>query len=104
MKQDTRKAYRSRAAATERMIDDAVAALKAELNANRERARNEVAEAEANRVHLTRDDLLAATYVRTRFGWHKVARVSRTTVSVETGYSWTDKYEFSKILEARTIT
>ena len=57
--------------------------------------------AEQERPRLTRDDVLGATHVRTRFGWHKVVRVNRTTVSVDTGYSWTDRYPFEKILEAR---
>jgi len=61
------------------------------------------AEREANRVELTRDDLKGATHVRTEFGWHRIARLNPTTVSVETGYSWTDRYPYSKILDARTV-
>jgi hypothetical protein len=37
--------------------------------------------------------------IRTRFGWKRVVRVNKKTVSVETGYSWTDKYEVTDILE-----
>lgn len=57
--------------------------------------------AEQERPRLTRDDVLGATHVRTGLGWHKVVRVNRTTVSVDTGYSWNDRYPFEKILEAR---
>lgn len=62
------------------------------------------AEAEATRVQLTRDDIKGATHVRTERGWHRIARLNPTTVSVETGYSWTDRHPYSKILEARTVT
>lgn len=37
--------------------------------------------------------------VRYRFGWRKVARVNKKTVSVETDYSWTDKLTIDDILE-----
>lgn len=57
--------------------------------------------ADRDRVTLTRADVVGARAVRDRFGWHKVARVNKTTVSVETGYSWTDRIDFGRILEAR---
>ena len=61
--------------------------------------------AERDRIRLTRDDLRGATHVRlVDGGWWRVARLNRTTVAVETGYSWTDKHEFHKIAEARAIT
>lgn len=104
MKRDTRKAYRARAAATERLVDGAVAEIKAERDERLKQARDAAAKAEAERVHLTRDDILGATHVRTRYGWHKVAKVNTTTVAVETGYSWTDKYPFSKVLEVRRVS
>lgn len=59
--------------------------------------------AERDRVLLTREDVLGATHVRLSTGWWKVAKVNATTVSVETGYSWTDRHQFAKILEVRTI-
>lgn len=37
--------------------------------------------------------------VRTRWGWKTVAKVNRKTVSVETGYSWTDKLPIDEIKE-----
>ncbi|WP_350347227.1 hypothetical protein ABIQ69_11360 [Agromyces sp. G08B096] len=104
MKRDTRAAYRARAAATERRVDEAVAAVQAERDAEHRAAREVAAAVEAARVRLTRDDILGATHVRTPYGWHKVARVNKTTVSVETAYSWTDRYPFDKILEVRTVT
>lgn len=50
---------------------------------------------------VTPETLNGAKYVRTRYGWHKVVRVNRTSVTVETGYSWTDRIQLGKILEAR---
>jgi hypothetical protein len=35
-------------------------------------------------------------------GWRKVVRVNKVTVSVESGYSWTDKVPVDKILEHRS--
>lgn len=52
-----------------------------------------------DRVRFTRDDVVGARGIRTRYGWHRVARVNKTSVSVETEYSWVDRYEFDKILE-----
>ncbi|WP_454199548.1 hypothetical protein [Nocardia sp. Marseille-Q1738] len=57
--------------------------------------------AERDRVRLTRADVVGAAFIRTRYGWHKVVRVNKTTVSCESGYSWTDKYTFDKVLEVR---
>lgn len=59
--------------------------------------------AQAERPHLTRADIVGATLVKTQYGWHTVVRVNTKTVSVETGYSWTDRYRFDEILETRTI-
>lgn len=55
--------------------------------------------AERDRPTLTRDDILGAVAVRTKTGWHRVAKVNAKTVAVETGYSWTDKYTFDRVLE-----
>lgn len=54
-------------------------------------------------VPFTFEELKAATHIRTDIGWHKVVRVSAKSVTVETGYSWTDRYTLAKILEVRTI-
>jgi hypothetical protein len=45
--------------------------------------------------------LIPGSYVRSANGWHKVVRVNKTTVSVATGYSWTDKIVLGKIVEVR---
>lgn len=56
-----------------------------------------------DRDRLTRSDVEGATHVRTKLGWHKVVRVNAKSVTVETAYSWTDRYEFDEILEARAL-
>jgi hypothetical protein len=103
MKRDTVSAYRAR----NKVMDDHVSAAAVAVAAARAAAfKAAVAETnakEAARVRLTRDDIIGATHVRTAYAWHKVARVNKTTVSVETGYSWVDRIPFDKILDARTI-
>lgn len=86
----------------QRTIDEAKASLAAdEAAAGAERLRRY---REATKpVPFSADELKAATHVRLDTGWHKVARVNAKTVSVETGYSWTDRYALSKVLEVRTI-
>ena len=59
--------------------------------------------AEAERVRFTADDLKGATHVRAQGSWRKVVRVSAKSVTVETGYSWTDRIPVEQILEHRTI-
>jgi hypothetical protein len=58
-------------------------------------------QAEAQRVRFTAEELRGAVMVRTSWGWHKVVRVSSKSVTVETGYSWTDRIDVDKILEFR---
>lgn len=70
-------------------------------------ARGRLAILEAAEVRAARDaaapcdipSLAVGDYIRTRQGWWKVARVNAKSVSVETGYSWTDRVEHSKIIE-----
>ena len=57
--------------------------------------------AERDRKRLERPDVLGATFIKTTCGWHKVVRVSAKSVTVETGYSWTDRYPLDKVLEVR---
>lgn len=45
--------------------------------------------------------LRPGSLVRTHLGWHRVVRVNRTSVSVETGYSWTDLIRLDRIIETR---
>ena len=43
-----------------------------------------------------------ARLVRDSLGWHRVVRVNTKSVSVETGYSWTDRIPLANVLEARS--
>jgi len=43
-----------------------------------------------------------ACLVRDSYGWHRVIRVNTKSVSVETGYSWTDRIPLANVLEARS--
>jgi len=43
-----------------------------------------------------------ARLVRDSLGWHKVVRVNTKSVSVETGYSWTDRIPLANVLETRS--
>lgn len=61
-------------------------------------------EAATKPVSFTTDELKAATHIRTDLGWHKVVKVNAKSVSVETGYSWVDRYALAKVLEVRTIS
>lgn len=104
MKRDTRTAYRARAKATEATVDAAVAAVKAEQDAEWTARREAARKAEAARVRFTRDDIEGAIEVRTlAHGWQRVVRVNKTSVTVETGHSWTDRHPFHKVLEVRTV-
>lgn len=99
MKRDTVTAYRRRTAATERLVDDAVAAVKADRDTKFDAAGAAHRAAEAERVRFTRDDLQDARAVRTLDGWRRVVRVNASTVTVQTPYSWTDRVRFDRILE-----
>ena len=76
-----------------------------------ERARRDLAALEAvaardaaeasTKAELTLDAIRSARLVRDRYGWHKVVRVSAKSVTVETGFSWTERIPLEKILEAR---
>ncbi|ROR91725.1 hypothetical protein [Nocardioides aurantiacus] len=57
--------------------------------------------AEAARVKFTAADLADAIAVRDRWGWHRVARVSAKSVTVETAYSWTERIPLANVLEAK---
>ena len=100
MKRDTRTAYRARAAATERSVDAAMAEIHAAYIATSEEWAAEYAK-RTKPVPFTTEDLKAARVIRTSAGWHKVVRVNDKSVTVETGYSWNDRYTLAKILEVR---
>ena len=59
--------------------------------------------AKQERPRLTRDDVLGATHIRTRLGWHEVVSVNSTTVSVAPGHPWNDRYPFEKILQTAKL-
>ena len=67
-------------------VAEAEAVKAAETSARIDAARK----VEAERVRLTAEDVKGARFIRDQFGWHKVVRVSAKSVTVETGYSWTD--------------
>lgn len=82
---------------------DAALAFYTALAAARDRLRFQLAaaearEAEAERPRLTADDVRGATRVRDKHGWHKVVRVNATSVTVETGCSWTDRIPFDRVI------
>lgn len=52
-------------------------------------------------VPFTADQLKAAKAIRTSSGWHRVVKVNSKSVTVETGYSWTDRYTIEKVLEVK---
>lgn len=54
-------------------------------------------------VPFTTEDLKAATHLRTRYGWREIVKVNTKTVSVATGYSWTDRIPKDQIMEVRRI-
>ena len=79
-------------------IDRNMKRIKAEEEAARRLAIAEHRE-RTKAVPFTTEELKAARAIRTRSGWHRVARVNTKSVTVETGYSWTDRYTIDKILE-----
>jgi len=98
MKRDTRTAYRARAAATERSIDEAKAEAKASEEA--ERAESIAAyNAKYAPVPFTNEELKAARAVRVGNSWYKVMRVNEKSVTVPSGYSWNDRISIDKVDE-----
>lgn len=57
--------------------------------------------AERDRERFGHEDLEGARYIRTNAGWYKVVRVNAKSVTVESGYSWTDRIEHDRIIEVR---
>jgi hypothetical protein len=102
-----RRAWAKRGnAEIQRVIDQARVELAAQEAAEREASRESkqaAYDAKYGLIEFTSDELKAATHIRTDTGWHKVVRVSAKSVTVETGYSWTDRYALGKVLEVRAI-
>lgn len=42
--------------------------------------------------------------VRDSTGWHRVVRVNAKTVTVETGWSWTDRIPHERVIETRSAS
>lgn len=64
---------------------------------------------QVGRIQLTRDDVLGATEVRDRRGWHKVIRVNQKTVTTEETLPWRDlpvngHVAIEQILEVRAVS
>lgn len=57
--------------------------------------------AELERVPFTAGELKGARFVHDGIGWREVVRVNAKSVTVTTGYSWTDRVEISKVREWR---
>lgn len=100
-----KQAWRARNARTERSIDEAVAAVKAEERAKweekRKVARERHAAELAHAATITPEQIREARFVRDAIGWHQVVRVNGKSVTVATQYSWTDRIGLDKILEVR---
>lgn len=58
--------------------------------------------AERDRKRFEYGDLVGAKLVRTSATWRKVVRVNAKSVTVESGYSWTDRLTFDQIREVRS--
>lgn len=52
-------------------------------------------------VPFTPEELKSARAIRTEVGWHRVVKVNAKSVTVATGYSWSDRYTLEKVLEVR---
>ena len=96
-----RKSFaRTGAASLNATVAAAVAEVAANSNAQIEANRAEYAKRTAA-VAFTPEQLKAAKAIRTSSGWHRVVKVNAKSVTVETGYSWTDRYALDRILEVR---
>ena len=56
---------------------------------------------ERDRPRLTRDQIIDAQFIRTMFGWSRVLRVNRLTVTIPTQWSWTETVPFDQVLEVK---
>ncbi|MDY0828560.1 hypothetical protein SK224_05400 [Microbacterium sp. BG28] len=103
MRRDTVSAYRRRARDTELKVDQSVAAVQAERDADwqaRKAAAQQATTAERDRTPPSRAELVGATLVRDRYGWHRIAKVNRTTVDVYIGPGVTKRLQVDRVLEA----
>lgn len=97
----SRASVRARDAATERSIQEAKDAAHAEMSAMF--AANKAAFAARNKpVPFTREELEAATAIRTSYGWERVVKVNAKSVKIAAAPGWDDLVRIEKILEVRT--
>lgn len=61
---------------------------------------DQIAQGEA--TNYTREQINKGDYVRIGGSWHEVARANQKTVSLITGYSWTQKADYAQIKDHRT--
>jgi len=95
---------RSFARAGARSIDAQIAASLAEVKATEAAAQAEraaAAKARLTPVPFTEAEYKAARAIRTTYGWRKVVRANLKSVTVETGYSWTDRVPRHQVLEVK---
>jgi len=90
--------FRRKAAQTDRDIAALLTAQKAERDAEWKAGKAAAVKAEAERKRYTREELIGAKAIKTDAGWKRVVKVNQKTVSVESGYSWTDRVAFDKVL------
>ena len=96
-----RKSFaRKGAAAINATVEAAVAGVAAQVADEHSAARAEYARRIAP-VEFTPAQLSTAIAIRTSSGWHRVKKVNAKSMTVETGYSWTDRYALDRILEVR---
>lgn len=89
MTRDTMRAHRARARDTERMVDAAVAEVKADTTARYQALAEQATARLADLPPFTAADLTTATHVRTlRQGWREVVKVNAKTVTIKLGSSW----------------
>ena len=96
-----RKSFARSGAAT---INATIATAIAATNAHEAAERNAAIAAYTLRtapVPFTPEQLKTAQVIRTTTGWHRVVKVNAKSVTVATGYSWTDRHELGKILEVK---
>lgn len=65
------------------------------------RARLDDAVQQGRTVHWSREHFQPGDEARTRWGWARIVRVNRSSLSVATGYSWTDTLPYIEVLGRR---
>lgn len=76
-------------------------AFEEQAKAERDVAVAKVKAQRAAQIPVDPSELVGARYVKDIYGWHEVVRVNKTTVTVKTGYSWTDRIPVGRIVAVR---